>query len=67
MEIFVYQAHDVFGHGQAESGGSCDDDLFVGGGKSQRTLPVTVAVGLVPLPVGFLPSVADRHGKTPFH
>ena len=66
-EVGVDQPPDVLGHGKAEGGGMRDDDLFVGGGKAQRTLPVAVAVLFVPLPVRFLSGYAHRHDGIPFH
>lgn len=66
-EIGVHQDADILRDRKAEGGRPFDDGLFVAGGKTQGTRPVAVAVLLVPLAVGLLSGVADRHDESPFH
>ena len=67
FEIGIDQSADIVGDGQAQGLRPGDDDLFVGGGKTQVTRPVAVAVLCIPFAVGFLPCFGDRHdGLSPF-
>jgi hypothetical protein len=61
VDVRVHQSPDIAGHRDAEIGSPCDNNLSVSGGKAQRTLPVTVAVCLIPLPIRLFTSDTKCH------
>ena len=61
VDVRVHQSPDIAGHRDAKIGSTGDNNLFVASGKPQRTLPVTVAICLIPLPVRLFTSNTECH------
>ena len=64
VDVRVHQSPDIAGHRDANIGRTGDNNSFVGSGKAQRTLPVAVAVCLIPLPVRLFTSNTECHKRT---